>query len=314
MNIHTIKTQSKELRDLLDEIWKKKPNTQIASLLGIHPPTLSDLYNHVLEKVISDEIVNEEQIKDLLKDYSSVSLRKFNNIPEYIRRLQVLKRIENRDSGENRVIARKITNNQSYASMWKTVISDMISNAAEKITKRGLLGLYNFYAHSTTFQRTIIKSPLLMRIGKDGLIEVLFRSENDPFYNRGTVFVVGTHQLTIAMVDDDLEETNFIHLSYPLKPNPTILRGVRITIDVAREPHASRIILQKIDDIIEESEFNLLSYEKLKYNELNISEISNYLNNPIDSTMKCFTLPDPTYTLSDLTKEKEMMKERFKDF
>lgn len=307
MNIHTIKTQSKELKGLLDEILKEKLQSEVAKLLDVKAPQLSNLY-----KVISDiesKVEDEQSLELILEKYNNIGRKTIKKLPDFSQKLK------------NIQPTLKLTKeNVSYYQIWKNNIFQLIDNTQEEIIQRGLVGLYECYVHSTTMEK-IVKSPFVIRQNNfDGKIEVLHKRMSDYYACRGIMFLVKSHLITICMLDTaelsgSIKEPTFVHLTLPLKPNSEVLKGIWINLTENNQPAASRIVLKKIGKPITEKELTNYHYGKLDYDEVEIKAIREYLQDSIESTIRCMpalnTVPG---TMASLEEEKRNIKKRYKDY
>lgn len=304
MNIHVIKTQSKELKGLLDEVLKEKLQSEVAKLLNIKAPQLSNLYKVISE--IIDKVEDEQSLDSILNNYNNVGKKTIKNLKKFIEVLKI--QIEEDYQEQNEY--------QSYGRIWHNAITNSESKTANKIERAGLLGLYECYSHSTT-KAKLLKAPMMIRRNEhDNSLEVIYKSKMDRYSCRGIIFLVGSHLITIYLIDDpeDIGETTSIHLSMPLMSNPQILRGIRLNIDVGKQPHGGRIIVKRIGDVISENEFNTISDEYIDYDEMTIPEVKSYLQNSRFSSLKCNHISNPSDTWNDLLKEKEAIELWYEDF
>lgn len=302
-----IKNDSRRFEQLITDIlsFKSENQAKISKVLGISSSVFSNLYRKVVPAILKSE--DEETFINAFTEegVNNVSKNIITKLPEYIAKLETILL-------EKQEVSNKINNKPSYATIWQNSIANAIKRTSQRITAVGLLGVYELYTHSTTYPKIIKTSLLIRQNPKDKTIEVLHKGKNEPFAARGIMFLAGSHLITICLIDypQDIQENTFIHLSLPLLPNPEMLRGVILHIDIPKEPHAARVILRKTGDVISEDDFNSINYQYIEYEDLEIPEIKSYLCDTI-SNIKCISVPNATHTLNDLPKEKQLIKEQW---
>lgn len=305
-NIEKAKQDSQLLKKLIINILAESVIKQkdVAKVMGITAPAFTNLYKKVIPTIIDSH--DEQSFKAAFEGINNVGLNQLEKLPKYIKKLDAFLTEKGKQSVLN-------LNGKSYTEIWKQNISNAIDATKDNIEKEkaGLLGLYEFYRHSTTYNK-FFRTPLLIRKSPiDGSIEVLHHSNKEDFASRGIIFLTESHLITICLIDKRGSENTFIHLQLPNSSNPKVLKGVMLCIDIPRLPHASRVVFKKVSNVIDEEAFNEISQEYIEYVDMKSTALKDYLLE-VTSTIKCYKIPDPTYTLEDLPKEQKMIEERNK--
>lgn len=308
MEIEKIKREAEEILQILDYHKKSMTQAQLAPMLGLHPSSISNLKN-LLESIVKE--INDEN--DL-----TVKIEKYNNIANNITDkfdhfLLILRNLKDNKNTSSHLVP-------SYYEVWKNNIFHTIDNTQQQIIDRGLLGLYDCYTHSSIYEK-IVKSPLVIRSNEnDGRVEVLQKSVSDDFFGRGVIFLVGGYLITIYMIDVTkkigvIKETMSIHITLPMRPNPNILKGIWLCLTTNNQPSASRIVLKKVGQPISEKELNKKEFDIVDYQEIESIEIRDYLQDSIESTIRCVPPRNTDVgSMNSLVEEKELIKNRYSDY
>lgn len=280
--------------NLIKKGYKKK---EIASAIELQAPVFSSLYKTIFPRIVKIDLISsstevEREIDSAFNLVNNLSKsRIMSSIDIYINKFKKL----------------------SKTSKSETVQFDYIKNLKKhaefnyNYIKKYYEGIFYFYYVSTD-SYSIKRDAFMIKpnfVNKS--VECFKGNNNSRVRYYGISTMIGTHILNLHLAEKDLDPNEYIlvNISLPSIRDVEFFRGIFTNLTYSRQPIARKVVLTKVSNISDESEFEKLDILYYKDSELSqISEISNYLSTP-DAKTECHLVNHPSFSVKDLEKELE---------